>query len=376
MHPAKYQWLDLLRGVSALLVCANHLRGAMFVDFASVYHGSILVKLFYFFTSLGGQSVVVFFVLSGFFVGGSVVRRWERFDLIDYLIARTARLWIVLVPALLLTFVVDQATMRIAPTLLAGTDLPFIHSGPAGDYSNSLPTLLQNLLFLQTVTAPVFGSNGPLWSLSNEFWYYICFPLACLLFDRRKGAWFRSGVAVVFALLLLLLLVRDKMVGLFVWVLGVVVYCLPRGQRVMSPWLLLALATLALLGALGVSKMHMLSAMVDMVMLGLASSLMILALRDLPPMGRSLAIVTEWLSRASYTLYLVHFPFVLLWYAVMFRGHQAQPEVSSCLLFLVALAGLFLFAQGFWMLFEKHTDELKNLITALLRRPGSTPKHS
>lgn len=31
-------------------------------------------------------------------------------------------------------------------------------------------------MFLQTRFTPVFGSNGPLWSLFNEFWYYVLFP--------------------------------------------------------------------------------------------------------------------------------------------------------------------------------------------------------
>jgi peptidoglycan/LPS O-acetylase OafA/YrhL len=375
MHPTKYQWLDLLRGVSALLVCANHLRGAMFVDFASLHGASAWIKLFYFVTSLGGQSVIVFFVLSGFFVGGSVVRRWDKFDYLDYLIARVNRLWIVLVPALLLTFVVDQVTWRQAPSLLAGADLPFIHSGPAGDYSSSPATLLQNLFFLQTVTAPVFGSNGPLWSLSNEFWYYVCFPLFFLLFDRRKSGRVQAVAAGAIVLLGLSVL-QDKVLGFAVWTLGVVVYCLPRGQRVVPPWLLCAVASFVLLGALAASKTHVLPAALDMAVLGLASSLMIVALRDLPPMGRVLAVATDWLSRASYTLYLVHFPLVLLWYAVLFRGQQAQPTAGNCLLFLAALAGLVMFAQVFWMLFEKHTDEVKSRVSALLRRPGSKPTHS
>jgi peptidoglycan/LPS O-acetylase OafA/YrhL len=60
----------------------------------------------------------------------------------------------------------------------------------------------------------------------------------------------------------------------------------------------------------------------------------------------------------------------------MFRGHQAQPTVGSCMLFLAVLVGLVMFAQVFWMLFEKHTDEVKSRVSALLRRPDSTPTHS
>ena len=40
-----------------------------------------------------------------------------------------------------------------------------------------LPTLLGNLAFLQDFFARPYGSNGPLWSLSYEFWFYLVFPL-------------------------------------------------------------------------------------------------------------------------------------------------------------------------------------------------------
>lgn len=36
--------------------------------------------------------------------------------------------------------------------------------------------LLGNLLFLQTKITQEFGSNGPLWSLFSEFWYYVLVP--------------------------------------------------------------------------------------------------------------------------------------------------------------------------------------------------------
>jgi hypothetical protein len=34
-----------------------------------------------------------------------------------------------------------------------------------------------NAFFLQTIAGPTFGSNGPLWSLAYEWWYYVLFPL-------------------------------------------------------------------------------------------------------------------------------------------------------------------------------------------------------
>jgi hypothetical protein len=76
---------------------------------------------------LGSQSVIVFFVLSGFFVGESVIKRWNIFSYSDYLLAWFIRLWIVLVPALLLTLFLDQYTSRIAPNVSSGFDFGIIN---------------------------------------------------------------------------------------------------------------------------------------------------------------------------------------------------------------------------------------------------------
>ena len=41
----------------------------------------------------------------------------------------------------------------------------------------------------------VFGSNGPLWSLAFEFWYYLWFPALWLLW-RRQPSWMLATLAV------------------------------------------------------------------------------------------------------------------------------------------------------------------------------------
>lgn len=70
-------WFDLIRGCSALLVCLGHLRNTMFVDYSALIHPNIAIKVFYAVTSLGHQAVMVFFVLSGYFVGGGRVASWR-----------------------------------------------------------------------------------------------------------------------------------------------------------------------------------------------------------------------------------------------------------------------------------------------------------
>lgn len=69
-------WLDLIRGCSALIVCLGHLRNAILVDYSVLVNPSIIIKAFYAITGFGHQAVMVFFVLSGYFVGGGSVAIW------------------------------------------------------------------------------------------------------------------------------------------------------------------------------------------------------------------------------------------------------------------------------------------------------------
>lgn len=131
-------------------------------------------KAFYFLTGLGHQSVMIFFVLSGFFIAGSVSAAFERdkWSWREYTINRLTRLWVVLLPALIVTLILDQIGMGL--THGAGYDGRYremVNSGPslAEPANLGITTFLGNMAFLQTIATPVFGSNGPLWTLANEF---------------------------------------------------------------------------------------------------------------------------------------------------------------------------------------------------------------
>lgn len=76
-HSNKYVAFEFLRAGAALLVCMSHIRNFLFVDFGDLDSPGFSDRLFYAATSLGHEAVIVFFVLSGYFVGGSV---WNRLN--------------------------------------------------------------------------------------------------------------------------------------------------------------------------------------------------------------------------------------------------------------------------------------------------------
>jgi peptidoglycan/LPS O-acetylase OafA/YrhL len=74
------------------------------------------------------------------------------------------------------------------------------------------------------------------------------------------------------------------------------------------------------------------------------------------------------LSNISYSLYLTHFPIVILFGALFYTSNQLLPNVDGFSHFVSLLALLLLVSIIFWSLFEKNTYKLKTFMTKRLIR--------
>ncbi|MBC7702011.1 MAG: acyltransferase [Massilia sp.] len=370
--------LDLMRGIAAVLVCAGHLRNATMVDLGSAKSPGLADTVLYALTSLGHQSVMVFFVLSGYLVGGSVLTAGPRFSWRNYAQARLSRLWTVLLPCLALTWAIDQTIVNLAPQVLSGAYAALWHSAPQPNhYDASLSTLLGNLVFLQTIKVPVFGSNGPLWSLANEFWYYVLFPLMLMAFAGRKTGTtvLQRGAAAVLMMGLGLLLPAELLCGYAIWLMGVVAFVIPRmhtptfGQSTNPDrWLQPAMATLAFLAALGFSKWATPKSWPlpwgDFVLgTGVAYFVYHCApLASARPWPRWMRSAVERLSDMSFSLYLSHFPLVMLIGTTAYLDERLQPSLAAWTVMLGWLAALLLAGHVVWWLCERHTSTVRRMM--------------
>ena len=371
-HANRFVWFDLIRGLSAFAVCAGHLRAATLANYGSVLHPTVLHKLFYFATSLGHQAVMVFFVLSGFFVGGSVLRNRAEFSWPRYLLLRLTRLWTVLIPALLLTALVDRVVEHHAPGVLAGSRYAVWNSGPASaaSFSDSVGTFLGNVAFLQAIRVPVFGTNGPLWSLANEFWYYLLFPaLVCALRwpSTRSRRWTRLLCGAL-GLGLLMFLPGGLLQGFAIWLLGVLVWLtsfvrLPRYRGLFA-----AVSTLIFLLALFYSSapglQDRLKVPSDLVVgLGFAFLAMGIIQNPLPSWTPEWFVqLTRAVSEFSYSLYAVHFPIMLLIAVMFYSSDKVQPTAPALIQFVGWFSVLVAAGFAFWWMFEKRTDRLRRFV--------------
>jgi peptidoglycan/LPS O-acetylase OafA/YrhL len=379
--------LDLVRGLSALMVMLGHLRGFIFLQFGDLRSAGFLTKGFYFATGLGHQAVMVFFVLSGYFVGGSILSALskDRFIWRGYAAARFTRLWMVLVPALVLTFGIDLLGSYWTPGAYAGELHASFMSGPTSDQPavHDIMTFLGNLCFVQTVSVPVYGSNGPLWSLANEFWYYVMFPLGAVALMGVLEAQRRWIPLLQFLLLGLLIcwLPLSLVMGGLVWVMGAGVWWLLRestksegeegnqksereglfARRALiwfcRGWAWRVIGGGIFFGALIVSKME--SWIGSDYLVGITFALWMLSLPGSSRMAGWRSWVVTGLSEISYTLYVVHFPLLFFIAAVVLKGRKWPANGQGFLLFGGLIVVVLAISVGMWWLFERNTDRVR-----------------
>ena len=357
----RFVHLDMVRGVAALLVCLQHLRHLYFVDYSTLDpKPSLPGKLFYLITGQGHNAVMIFFVLSGFFVAGSVATDFKResWSWMRFVIRRLSRLYVVLIPALILTLLWDSMGKSLAPESDFG-----IHSFFAFG---------ANLLFTQSIFAPDFGTNGPLWSVAYEFWYYLMFPLLFCAIALRG----RTGERATCLLLLMgcfAILPGKVLLGGVIWLMGYGAFALfhhkdfsgfASGKMIF----LCGVLVLALSGYLG-SAMPGLATDADVthitwrdVLTGFGFALMVPFLAGNQPGAWWYRLCAVGLSDISYTLYTVHYPALVFLLDVIFRGKNAVPSLTAYATFAGYTMAILLYATLVWWLFESRTGALRKFL--------------
>ena len=115
LTPTVSAYLDIVRALAAFIVVLGHWRAFYFVDYGQVQaaNATSFVKALYAATRYGHQAVMVFFVMSGFFISSSILRSFGRqtWSWRDYAIDRGVRLYLVLIPGLFLGLVWDWLGM-------------------------------------------------------------------------------------------------------------------------------------------------------------------------------------------------------------------------------------------------------------------------
>lgn len=364
--------LDAARGLAALRVLLRHCRNIFFADFVEIAPGNVTppTKALYFVTGLGHEWVLVFFVLGGFFISSSVFRNFARprWSWRTYALDRSTRLYVVLIPGLLLGFLWDQFGIRNSPAIYRHPLAPFGSSVPA--HNIGLTTLLGNLSFLQTRLTPVWGSNGPLWSLFNEFWYYVLFPAlvgAVVCAMRRQTTRMLCTVSVA---ALALLVLQAQAVGFLVWLAGCGV-AISRTNRVRERLGTWARGTVTVLSGGGFCFSLIYARLQQRVLgsdlaVGLSFALFLFCLLtlDLRPSAGSVAAAKAF-AGFSYSLYILHFPFLFFLRSTLLPNGRWQPDGVHAFYGLCVAGAALLYAYAVAQLTETKTSSVRARLAGL-----------
>lgn len=376
-----YFLVDLTRAAAAIVVVAEHVRAFVFMNFSETVNPSWTWKAFYFLTGLGHHAVMVFFVLSGFLVGGHVYTSIveAKWSWAEYLVKRLTRLWIVLLPALILTDVWDQIGIRLthSPMYFGALHDYYLSTPQRGeqDVIYSLSTSMFNLFFLQTVNipyigiVPTFGTNGPLWSLANEFWYYILFPLILIpLWSRGRTA--APGFLMLAAAMIIgVALPRTIILSASIWLMGAAVYvfnrtvALPRTAYWAIGWASVALFVLALIVTRAMEP-----GLRSDLFVGVTFSALLVALVRSTSANGPIVAMSRHMANFSYTLYLTHFPLAALLACLVLKNRRLEPSPTAFLLFASAVVLLVIYAYGISLLFENNTQAVQAYFLRRLRK--------
>jgi peptidoglycan/LPS O-acetylase OafA/YrhL len=281
--------LDLLRAIAAQAVCVGHA-----LSFFRVWPTSLPYPQ--------NIAVCVFFVLSGYLIGATLLRRSEdpRYGFASYAIDRFARIYSGWVPALVVVAIIDGC--------LVALDL---HGTPEyvtpGTWVGNL-FMLQGYRGLLNLGVVTFGSGGPFWTLAIEWHIYML--VGAVFFLLRRPQVILLPV-VLFSLFLPLRYLWGAShpglgTGLFgLWLLGFGFAALPiPSPPVWISALLLAsgVACIALVATQG----HEYQWSVYLGLIPAFAAYLMLALR-LPAPGGFLAATIRFAAAFSLTLYLLHY---------------------------------------------------------------------
>jgi peptidoglycan/LPS O-acetylase OafA/YrhL len=306
--------LDFLRLFAAIAVFLGHTNFYWF--FCGNYSG------------LGPQNgqdyVIIFFVLSGFVISWSIDRK-KDYHFKQYLFDRIVRLWTVALPALCLGAVLDYFGRSIHPQTY-GNIFSADHFG--------LKYLISGLFLHESWFFSIRpGSNGPFWSLSYEFFYYLIFGAIALMPTLKS----KLLVGLSFCLL-----AGPKVLILFpCWLVGSVSYfgCKKLRPNALVSFAILIFSLYFLISTLaprwtswtpsdfpglGVPPLFYSAKYMDDFAIAFALGFLLFSLSrwfstEMKPFGHLSALIRTF-SKCSFSLYAIHFPLMALLSALWAGG--------------------------------------------------------
>jgi peptidoglycan/LPS O-acetylase OafA/YrhL len=359
--PNHWPLLDFLRATAALLVLFGHSRDAYFLYTDVLAQPGLFLKLFYFITRLHSEAVVIFFVLSGFLIGGSLADSMQRgsFDLVRYLIARFVRIYIVYLPALVIT----EGVFMLGSLLLSDPKAGFrpLFSQQQLDFGG-VSQAICHLAGLQGFSCPRWEQNPALWSLGYEWALYLFAPaiIGLIVWKASRGLRLIGGVLVCAIAATVGEHPKEAVFWFIAWFLGAGSYRILRAGLVPLPAGLLGAGLI--IAGMAISRITPDSVLETdtIIAVGTAIAIACRPIVEFPLAPR----LSGWAAGFSYTLYAIHLPLVFLIVAIFqsigFPRDQVPPSPASFMEFGVTIAICLLTAFLVSLVTERKTGQIRS----------------
>lgn len=358
--PAQSHLMHLMRGVAALLVLCEHVKNRVFGPEVNLETFGALAKLPRVVLSLGHESVIVFFVLSGFLVGRKMLLVRKRSDVLGYFIARFSRIYVVAVPALLLSWITANVTTSIL-------GFSYYHSGPDQSCSPSLLDVTWNLLLVNKILVPTLCSNTPFWSIQNEMSYYLLFAVAFFGATLTRSS--RERLVCAISLLAVVAFLAWEPIGTAntllysgFWLAGAI----GSLKNAKAVWALLAVAMIYV--SIWLAGLRLEGQFATDITVGALTMACILAGHH-TPIPRQVSAMGRIASDVSFSLYLVHVPVIDVLTSIAIArdtgpGTLDESSPTAWLLVTLYIAAALAVSSAMYWLFERRTPEIRKRLNA------------
>ena len=321
--------LDALRLVAALVVVVFHVSSQWTSAYPAMHE--VLGKAAH-------AAVILFFVISGYVIAFTSAGhdRGPR----QYAVARLSRLYSMLLPALLLTVLVEVMVMKYDALLVARyvREHSWLRYGLTAVFCNESGNL--------SAAPPL---NSPLWSLSYEFWYYTLFGLWHYRAKNRLALIGIAAASFVAGPKILLMLP--------IWLGGVLAFRWPKpGFVAKNTWPLVGLFLVlaeaaglclpALPGELGAPPLYLAAQFATDWVVGTLVALAVWSLPMAAPMAAPALTAAAWAkpfrnaANLSFPLYVLHFPLIVLWRVAFGNRMNDLTQMGQAALSVSLVAGL------------------------------------
>lgn len=354
-----YYWLDTIRAFAAILVLLVHVRGEMFEYYVNLLPSSqnLLTILFYFICGNGLFGVILFFILSGFLVGGINIQRFKtgQLSLRKFLFDRIFRIGVPLTGAILLIILTN--------TLLG---LHVNWGQLAGQYVG-----------LQFI---VGDAGGVFWTLAYEIWFYIILFTGFLFFRKKE-------TSMIWGLILFCvsgwMLSQLNVLWFFCIFIGLAAFYLKDYKIKPKNLALTALIGILAFGAGMFSHQNSnitiwnvfppeTGIIMRIIIFGTLAILISQAVNHVPSgkIQKAISFCGDKLAKFSYSLFLTHYQLIKIW---MKYGHKFNElNFKTFSIFIVFCLGCIIFAYIFHLIFEKNTKKIQSSAERMFHKMTST----